>query len=117
MAVKNFVFRENWIGNKVAGMKTTFVAIFDPIWTHILASKTQIRNFLNSILVFNRVPVKASSFVIDKLFLSFDKSGFLTSKQKLRITLTKMGSHYKHIRKWWNIFKKLTGTLFNWLES
>ena len=29
MAVnKNFVFRENWVGSKVAGMKTTFFAIF-----------------------------------------------------------------------------------------
>ena len=35
-------------------------------------------------IVYNepRVPVKASSFVIDELFSSFDKSGFLTSKQK-----------------------------------
>ena len=39
MAVKNFVFRENWVGSKVAGMKTTFFAIFDPTWTHILAPK------------------------------------------------------------------------------
>ena len=38
MAVQKFVFRENWVGSKVvAGMKTTFFAIFDPIWTNILA--------------------------------------------------------------------------------
>ena len=30
----------------------------------------------------SRVPVKASSFVIDESLLSFDKSDFLTSKQK-----------------------------------
>ena len=30
MAVKNFVFRENWVDSKVAGMKATFFAIFDP---------------------------------------------------------------------------------------
>ena len=39
MAVKSFVFRENWVGSKVAGMKITFFAIFDPTWTHILAPK------------------------------------------------------------------------------
>ena len=30
----------------------------------------------------NRVPVKASSFVIDESFLNFDKSVFFLSKQK-----------------------------------
>ena len=39
MAVKNFVFRQNWVGRKVAGMKKTFFAIFDPTWAHILAPK------------------------------------------------------------------------------
>ena len=33
MAVKNFVFRENWVGSKVTGMK------IKPAWTHILAPK------------------------------------------------------------------------------
>ena len=37
MVVKNFVFRQDWVGRKVAGMKKTFFAIFDPTWTHILA--------------------------------------------------------------------------------
>ena len=36
MAATNFAFSENWVGGKVAGMKTTF-AIFNPTWTHILA--------------------------------------------------------------------------------
>ena len=58
-----------------------------------------------------RAPVKASSFIIDKSFSSFDKSGFLTSKQKWQTIWTKMGSHYIYIRKHWNIFKSLTGTL------
>ena len=40
MAVKNFVFRENWVVSKMAGMKTMFFAIFDLTWTHILASKS-----------------------------------------------------------------------------
>ena len=31
MAVENFVFRENGVGSKVAGMKTIF-AILDPTW-------------------------------------------------------------------------------------
>ena len=39
MAVKNFVFRENWVGSKVAGMKTIFFAIFDPTLTYSLAPK------------------------------------------------------------------------------
>ena len=40
MVVQKFVFRENWVGSKVvAGMKTTFFAILDPIWTHILPPK------------------------------------------------------------------------------
>ena len=39
MAVKNLVFRENWAGSKVADMKTTIFAIFDPTWTYILAPK------------------------------------------------------------------------------
>ena len=40
MVIKNFVFRENWIASKVAGMKTTFFAIFDPTWrTYSLAPK------------------------------------------------------------------------------
>ena len=39
MAVKNFVFRENWIGSKVTVLKTTFFAFFDLTWTYILAPK------------------------------------------------------------------------------
>ena len=42
MAVKNFVF----ISSKVAGVKTTFFAIFDPIWTYILAPKGPNKEFL-----------------------------------------------------------------------
>ena len=46
MVVQKFVFRENWVGSKVvAGTKTTFFAIFDPIWTHIMAPKDQIKEF------------------------------------------------------------------------
>ena len=52
MAVENFVFRENWVGSKVTGMKTTFFAIFDSTWTHIVwAQKAHMRNSLKSILV------------------------------------------------------------------
>ena len=41
MAVQNVVYRENWVGSiVVAGMKTIF-AIFDPIWTYILALQAQ----------------------------------------------------------------------------
>ena len=37
MAVKNIAFRENWVGSKVADIKATFLAIFEPIWTSNLA--------------------------------------------------------------------------------
>ena len=46
MAVKNFAFRQNWIGSKVAGMKKAFFAIFDPTWTHILAQKGPNKEFV-----------------------------------------------------------------------
>ena len=39
MALKNFSFRENWVGIEVANMKITFFAIFDSTWAHILAPK------------------------------------------------------------------------------
>ena len=35
MAVKNFIFRENYVGREVTGMTIAFFAIFDPTWTHI----------------------------------------------------------------------------------
>ena len=37
MAVKNFVFRKNWVGSEVASMKIAFFPIFNPTWTQILA--------------------------------------------------------------------------------
>ena len=46
MAVKNFVFRENWVGSKVAGMKTNFFAIFDPTLILSLAPKNPNKEFL-----------------------------------------------------------------------
>ena len=46
MAVKNFVFGQNWVGRKVAGMKKRFLPIFDPTWTHILAVKGSNEKFL-----------------------------------------------------------------------
>ena len=51
MVVKKFVFRENWIGSKVAGMKTTFFAFFNPTWTHMLAPIGSNKESLNKILV------------------------------------------------------------------
>ena len=46
MVVQKFVFRENWVGSKVvAGMKTTYFPIFDPIWTYILARKDANKEF------------------------------------------------------------------------
>ena len=46
MAVKNFVFRENWVGSELASMKIAFVKHFDPTWTQILAPKGQNTKFL-----------------------------------------------------------------------
>ena len=46
MAVKNFVFQENWVGSKVTGMKTILFAIFNSTWTHSLASKDPNEEFL-----------------------------------------------------------------------
>ena len=51
MVVKNFVFRQDWVGGKVAGMRKPFLVFFDPTWTHILALKNPIKEFLKSILV------------------------------------------------------------------
>ena len=51
MAVKDFVFRENWVCSKVARTKTTLFAIFDTTEIHILAQKAQINNSIRSILV------------------------------------------------------------------
>ena len=42
MAVKDFMFRQNWVGRKVVGLKKTFFAIFDPK----RPKKVQIRNSL-----------------------------------------------------------------------
>ena len=54
MTVKNFDFRNNWVGrSEAASMKIIFFAIFGPIWTHILPEQAQILDFLNRILIFN----------------------------------------------------------------
>ena len=54
MAVQNFVFRENWVSGKVvAGMKTTFLPFLTQSRVTFWPQKAQIRNFLNSIFVFN----------------------------------------------------------------
>ena len=54
MAVKNFVFWENWVGSKAAGIKTTFSVIFDPTWTHILAPKDRNKEFLKQHFSYER---------------------------------------------------------------
>ena len=46
MVVQKFVFRENWVASKVVvGVKTIIFAIFDPIWSHILAPKDSNKEF------------------------------------------------------------------------
>ena len=39
MDSKNFSYRENWVGSKVAGMKIAFFANFGPTCAHILVPK------------------------------------------------------------------------------
>ena len=46
MALRNFVFRENWVGREMTGMKIAFFVIFDPTLTHILAPKCPNNEFL-----------------------------------------------------------------------
>ena len=46
MALKNFIFRENWVGGEVTGMKIAFFAIFDLTWTHTLVPKGLNMEFL-----------------------------------------------------------------------
>ena len=56
MAVQKFVFSKNWVGSKVfAGMKTIFFAIFDPIWTHILAPKDPNKEFFKQNFSFQSI--------------------------------------------------------------
>ena len=47
MALKNFSFRENWVGIEVAGMKIAFFAIFDPTWAQILVPKEFLKQNFN----------------------------------------------------------------------
>ena len=51
MVVKNFVFRQDWVGRKVAGMKKPFLPFLTQPGPTFWPQKTQIRNSLNSILV------------------------------------------------------------------
>ena len=46
MVVKNFVFRQDWVARKEAGMKKTFFVIFDPTWANIVALKGPNKEFL-----------------------------------------------------------------------
>ena len=46
MAVKNLIFRKNWVGSEVANMKIVFFPIFDLTWTHILVSTGPNMGFL-----------------------------------------------------------------------
>ena len=55
MAVKNFVFSENWVGSEVADMTIAFFAIFDPTWTYILATKGPNMEFLKQSFNFQLV--------------------------------------------------------------
>ena len=70
MAVKNFVFRKNYVGSKVAGMKTTLSFLNQPAPT-FWPQKAQITNSLNSILV-----TKGRNFIINFVTLRLTKVKF-----------------------------------------
>ena len=53
-AVKNFIFRENWVGSEVNGMKIAFFVIFNSTWTHIMAQKGTNMEFFKKKLIFNQ---------------------------------------------------------------
>ena len=55
MVVQKFVFRENWVGSKmVTSMKTTFLPFLTQFGPTLWPQKTQIKNSLNRMLVFNQ---------------------------------------------------------------
>ena len=55
MVVQKFVFRKNWVGSKVvAGINTISFAIFDQFGPTFWPQKTQMKNSLNRLLVFNQ---------------------------------------------------------------
>ena len=69
MDVLKFVFSENWVDSKmVAGMKTTFFAIFDPIWTRILAPKDPEKEFFKQNFSFQLIR-KTEVILLSILFL------------------------------------------------
>ena len=51
MAVKNFIFRQNWVDRKVTGMKIFFLTFLTRLRPTFWSQKAQVRNSLNSILV------------------------------------------------------------------
>ena len=65
MALKNFFFRENWVGSEVAGMKITVFVIFDLTWTHILAPKKPKYEIHETEFYFS-IPYKDRSYIITK---------------------------------------------------
>ena len=50
MAVKNFVFRENWVGCVVAGMNIAFLSFLTQTGPTVHPKKAQVWNSLNRIL-------------------------------------------------------------------
>ena len=68
MALKNFVFRENWVVREVAGIKIAFSAIFDPTWTHILAPKGANMEFLKQSFNFQS-PRETEAILLPNMWL------------------------------------------------
>ena len=53
MALKNFYFRENWVGSEVAGMKIAIFAILTQHGPKFWLQKTKIWNSLSRIQIFS----------------------------------------------------------------
>ena len=71
MAVKNFVFRENWVGSKVAGMETIFLPFLTQPGPTFWPRKAQINNLFRSILVKKDSEIKTVTKVKFLKIMSF----------------------------------------------
>ena len=85
MAVKNFVFRENWVSSKVAGMRTTFLPFLTLPGPTFWPQKAPISNSFRNIFV-----KKGRNYIISFVTLRLTKRKFLKIISFLSF-LTKIG--------------------------
>ena len=65
--MKNFVFKENLVGNEVAGIKIAFLAIFDQSWSKILAPKGSNMEFLKQ--NFNFQSIRKTEAILEAILV------------------------------------------------